>query len=499
MKNSDGFVYKDELLALCRAGDLYLDLNDFGFRAKEDRDTLLVAIPNESAVRHLMMSTNQIFCAEPVEVRIHKNDSEPKAWLGLSEIGYPDDFEQPAIRLGLEDIRKAVGDKDLRIPIRRVEFSDEEKERIDLGFAQEEDAAFTDIVFTGESTDPDWQNKAVKVATLKKIDNEHMAISFEEGLTFREGFEYELQVRFHEYVNGVYWSEPCDGFIDFKIKVVPEYVTWTGAVGRNWNNDGNRTCSSFASLYKAGNDPNGTHEESFAPMAFTKVTIAGKEGNPVLLDTKWTKGDTDIKISNLEDENSAATDDIEFDLMVTGLTAGRFYANTCDEIYFKPDATLMSQQYLTYDTARVEFEMKEGRWYLLSSPLENVVAGDMYSPGNNGGRQETDAFAPIFFDPDGDNKNDRFAPAYYQRKWDNTAVLYFRNKGQALDPDYHDSYLEAEWSTEYNDARVAYSTGTGFSVHVENLLEGGNGASLARLPKADRESVYDLSGHACVL
>ena len=123
----------------------------------------------------------------------------------------------------------------------------------------------------------------------------------------------------------------------------------------------------------------------------------------------------------------------------------------------------------------------------------------MYSPGNNCGRQETDAFAPIFFDPDGDNKNDRFAPAYYQRKWDNTAVLYFRNKGQAPDPDYHDSYLEAEWSTEYNDARVAYSTGTGFSVHVENLPEGGNGASLVRLPKADRESVYDLSGHACVL
>ena len=133
--------------------------------------------------------------------------------------------------------------------------------------------------------------------------------------------------------------------------------------------------------------------------------------------------------------------------------------------------------------------MKEDQWYLLSSPLKGVVAGDMYSPGNNGGRQETDAFAPIVFDYENE-KNDRFEPAYYQRKWDNTAVLYFRNPDNTPDPDYHDSYLEAEWSTEYNDARVKYSTGTGFSVHVENLPEGGNGASLVRLPKADQEYSY---------
>ena len=169
--------------------------------------------------------------------------------------------------------------------------------------------------------------------------------------------------------------------------------------------------------------------------------------------------------------------------------AGRFYANTCDEIYFKPNATLMSQQYLTYDTARVEFEMKEDQWYLLSSPLKGVVAGDMYSPKTDGGRQKTDAFAPIVFDYENE-KNDRFEPAYYQRKWDNTAVLYFRNPDNTPDPDYHDSYLEAEWSTEYNDARVKYSTGTGFSVHVENLPEGGNGVSLVRLPKADQEYSY---------
>ena len=405
-------------------------------------------------------------------------------------------------------------EKELTIPIRKVVFSPKEEEELKkvdhLGFAREVDKNFCDIIFTGESTDPDWRN-AGQVAVLKSIvaykdeqKGELLTLRFTDftndqdsplhGLTFCEGFEYELQVRFHEYDAGSnYLNEFCDGFINFKIKIVPEYVTWADSEdSRNWNNDGNWTRSSAKEIYKGSesndvSDPTRTDlENSFAPMKFTKVTIPGEGANPILLDCKW---DNRV-ISGLEDDQNPATDDIEFDLMVDreSRIAGRFYANTCKEIYFKPNATLMSQQYLTYDTARVEFEMKEDQWYLLSSPLKGVVAGDMYSPKTDGGRQKTDAFAPIVFDYE-NGKNDRFEPAYYQRKWDNTAVLYFRNPDNTPDPDYHDSYLEAEWSTEYNDVRVKYSTGTGFSVHVENL-PGGNDTSLVRLPKADQEYSY---------
>lgn len=512
LKDMIDFEYKDYLLKLCNDSLLYLDENGFYFSVTDTRRDI-VAIPNRRAIEY-GSTYSYVICTEPEDFTIKVNENVPEAWLGLDEIDYEEGF-QPAIRLGLKDIENSR-EEELTIPIRKVVFSPKEEEELKkvdhLGFAREVGKDFCDIIFTGESTDPDWKN-AGQVAVLESIvaykdkrEEELLTLRFIDftndqdsrlhGLTFREGFEYELQVRFHEYdAVGNYLQEFCDGFINFKIKIVPEYVTWAGSEdSRNWNNDGNWTRSSAKEIYKGSesndvSDPNRTDlKNSFAPMEFTKVTIPGEGANPILLDCKWNGGD----ILELEDDQNPATDDIELDLMVDREShiAGRFYANTCDEIYFKPNATLMSQQYLTYDTARVEFEMKEDQWYLLSSPLKGVVAGDMYSPGKNGGRQETDAFAPIVFDPDGDNKNNRFAPAYYQRKWDNTAVLYFRNPDNTPDPDYHDSYLEAEWSTEYNDARVKYSTGTGFSVHVENLPEGGNGASLVRLPKADQEYSY---------
>ncbi len=521
LRKMNDFEYQEALLRLCDKELLYLNQNDFPFDVTEDRRDI-VAIPNELAIRHAS-EYSSVICTEPKHFTINVNENTPEAWLGSTDIAYPDGFEQPAVRLGLKDIENCR-DNTLTIPIRKVEFSPEGEggRPTEINFAWEAEAKVADILFIGGSTTDDAPEAkhTEKVAELVSIDKEKLVLKFinlkEEGdllkdFTFKEGFEYELQVRFHEYdEEGNYMDKNCDGFINFKIKVVPEYVTWAGSEdSRNWNNDGNWTRSSEQDIYKGNksadndaSDPTRTDlENSFAPMKFTKVTIKDEGYNPFLLNTKWNEdvveGD---KIAELENESELpylATDNIEFDLMVTRpeenswkkYYADRFYANTCNEIYFKPNATLMSQQYLTYDTARVEFEMKEDQWYLLSSPLKGVVAGDMYSPKTDGGRQVTDAFAPIVFDYE-NGKNDRFAPAYYQRKWDNTAVLYFRNEGQNPDPDYHDSYLEAEWSTEYNDARVKYSTGTGFSVHVENLPEGGNGVSLVRLPKADQEYSY---------
>lgn len=515
------FLGKELLQALCEQKLLYLDQNEFDYPVSEERK-YLVAIPNTKAIEASEEFVDAIICTEPKPFPLKISKNTPEAWLGITDIAYPNDKFQPAVRLGLEDIKMCqTEDKDLVIPIRRVKFSETE-ETHRLGLARENGKSFANIIFTGETSDPDWMNKSGKVAILQDIDavntdsyNSLLKLRFidfsEEGeqlkdLQFREGFEYELQVRFHEYNrNDEYLDgEYCDGTINFMIKIVPEYVTWTGTNNsRNWNNDANWVCSSFADLYKGGTNPNGEHEKAFAPMKFTKVTIKSEDNNPVLLNTEWadkTGGDVIKELENESELPYQATDNIEFDLMVTRplentkdyYYADRFYANTCNEIYFKPNATLMSQQYLTYDTARVEFEMEKDQWYLLSSPLKGVVAGDMYSPKTDSGRQVTDAFAPIVFDP---NKNNRFAPAYYQRKWDNTAVLYFRNEGQNPDPDTHDSYISANWSTEYNDAEVFYTPGSGFSVHVENLPDNGT-TSLVRLPKGDTSYDYYSNGES---
>lgn len=512
LKDMIDFEYKDYLLKLCNDSLLYLDENGFYFSVTDTRRDI-VAIPNRRAIEY-GSTYSYVICTEPEDFTIKVNENVPEAWLGLDEIDYEEGF-QPAIRLGLKDIENSR-EEELTIPIRKVVFSPKEEEELKkvdhLGFAREVGKDFYDIIFTGESTDSEWKN-AGQVAVLESIvaykderEEELLTLRFIDftndqdsrlhGLTFREGFEYELQVRFHEYdVENNYLQEFCDGFINFKIKIVPEYVTWAGSEdSRNWNNDANWRRATFEELYKKEEDPNGTHTESFSPMAFTKVMIPQEGKNPILLDTKWEEDVTPFTIKDLEEEGNSATDNIELDLMVDrdDLIAKRFYANTCDEIYFKPNATLMSQQYLTYDTARVEFEMEKDQWYLLSSPLKGVVAGDMYSPKTDSGRQVTDAFAPIVFDP---NKNNRFAPAYYQRKWDNTAVLYFRNEGQNPDPDTHDSYISANWSTEYNDAEVFYTPGSGFSVHVENLPDNGT-TSLVRLPKGDTSYDYYSNGES---
>ena len=74
----------------------------------------------------------------------------------------------------------------------------------------------------------------------------------------------------------------------------------------------------------------------------------------------------------------------------------RFYGNTCDEIYIKPESEILHTEYLTYNTAHVDYEMAPNRWYMLASPLKGVVSGDMYLPTGNGvgkyARQETPAF-----------------------------------------------------------------------------------------------------------
>ena len=95
---------------------------------------------------------------------------------------------------------------------------------------------FYDIIFTGESTDPEWKN-AGQVAVLESIvaykderEEELLTLRFIDftndqdsrlhGLTFREGFEYELQVRFHEYdVENNYLQEFCDGFINLRSRL----------------------------------------------------------------------------------------------------------------------------------------------------------------------------------------------------------------------------------------------------------------------------------------
>ena len=98
-----------------------------------------------------------------------------------------------------------------------------------------------------------------------------------------------------------------------------------------------------------------------------------------------------------EANSSKATEYIQYDMAVDkdgdNTIVTPYYINKVKAIYFKPEAQLRRQQFLTYDTAHVEFEMTPDAKYWMASPLQSVFAGDMYTVKNTG-RQNTYA-SPI--------------------------------------------------------------------------------------------------------
>ena len=57
--------------------------------------------------------------------------------------------------------------------------------------------------------------------------------------TPKEGYTYNFAVYFEEKLRDGSKSTACDGMFVIPVKVVPEYVKWTGKATSNWNNDGN--------------------------------------------------------------------------------------------------------------------------------------------------------------------------------------------------------------------------------------------------------------------
>ncbi len=217
------------------------------------------------------------------------------------------------------------------------------------------------------------------------------------------------------------------------------------------------------------------------------------------------------------------------------LIAEMYQINSCDEIAFQPTTELLNAHLLNYNSAWVEYQLDNKRWYLLGSPLQGTIAGEWYAPKKTA-QQKTTYYDPVTFG----TGYDRYNPAIYQRSWDKAkAVLYEVGSTYSNDDDSQtenlgsanegiwsgsgntatwivegggtaDAYLDrlgykpmggkkanvtikGVWSNTYNDATVDYANG-GFSVMVMNHLKGAsndesNDISIIRLPKED--TMYD--------
>ena len=288
------------------------------------------------------------------------------------------------------------------------------------------------------------------------------------------------------------------------IKIVPSILTWKGTnTGENaeaWYNDKNWKQSTKGELYidqtgASDEDANGNDDvtAAFAPLHFTRITIPGGQ----TLELEDLKEDKNLLQGIDTTSETKATQYIQYDMAVDkkggNTIVAPYYINKVKAIYFKPEAQLRRQQFLTYDTARVEFEMTPNAKYWMASPLQSVFAGDMYTVKNTG-RQNTYAH-----DITSSTVNDRQACLLPGKRRTRRSMPLPKDEvdptgsfsESSLDTTHYE-VVQSNWSREYNDVNVPYALGKGFCASVEEKnADALNGKVLVRLPKADNSYEYE--------
>lgn len=494
--------------------------------------------------------------AIPVSLRVMKDG--PQLNFGFNDVDYPfnDGSYEASLRIGLPQLEKLKASKGyLKVPLHSATMRDGTAITESLTFIDDSKnpAVNSMNVIVASTNDPLWEKKLNQtVATLEKAElpafdkttQATLNLKFENDAVadFHEGYYYVLRFVYEKRTASAATTN-CPGESYLKVKIVPEFITWTptadGGMNANWNNDDNWHRSSSTELYDNeykdylayGSSMTGTPTSekeiptlnSYVPMKFTKVTIGNLNGLPFPdLGNIVYRSTNAIATKLTNGKGNEATKYIRYDIMAfwneadanKGLEAGnmkceKFYGNTCHQIYFKPQGELRDQCYLVYDKAWVEKELEPNKWYTMASPLQYIYAGDMYVPAKDG-RQETKAFTEIKFDDkaaDGTATYSRSKYPVYQRAWMKSGVEEISPKGDYSASHYPDGAAPGDvdmnlgyWSHVYNKVDESYAAdGTfgGFSIKAGNALlpkRPTDGTPLPnailRLPKADTSYQY---------
>ena len=501
-------------------------------------------------IPYVINGTTYLLCpgAIPVDLRVMKDG--PKLNFGFNNVDYPfnDGSYEASLRIGLPQLKKLTEKNGyLQVPLHSATMRDGTAITEPLTFIDDNgtSAVASTKVYVATTNDPLWEKKLnTRVATLENAElpafdkptQATLNLKFIDGAVadFHEGYYYVLRFVYEKRAASAATTN-CPGESYLKVKIVPEFITWTptadGGMNANWNNDANWHRSSSAELYddkypdyQAYGNAHGITpkvaiptQNSYVPMKFTKVTIDNLKGLPFPdLGNVVYRNTNQIATKLTNGKGNEATKYIQYDIMAfwneaaadKGLEAGnlkceKFYGNTCHQIYFKPQGELRDQCYLVYDKAWVEKELEPNRWYTMASPLQYIYAGDMYVPASNG-RQETKAFEDITFDT---NVYSRSKYPVYQRAWMKSDVKEITPNGNYSASHYPTGAVTGDvdmnlgyWSHVYNKVDESYSAdGTfgGFSIKAGNALlpKDQTKKALLRLPKFDTEYQYfDYNG-----
>lgn len=507
-------------------------------------------IPYEINGKTYLLCTGAI----PVDLRVMKDG--PQLNFGFNDVDYPfnDGNYEASLRIGLPQLEKLKASKGyLKVPLHSATMRDGTAINEPLTFIDDSStpAVTSNKVIVASTNDPLWETKLnTQVATLENeelpaFDKKTQAtlnLKFEDDAVtdFHEGYYYVLRFAFEKRAATAATTN-CPGESYLKVKIVPEFITWTptadGGMNANWNNDDNWHRSSSTELYDKDYTDYQTYgsstisaaasapkidiptQNSYVPMKFTKVTIDNLKGLPFPdLGNVVYRSTNQIATKLTNGKGNEATKYIQYDIMAFwneadankgfgtdgNLKCEKFYGNTCHQIYFKPQGELRDQCYLVYDKAWVEKELVPNKWYTMASPLQYIYAGDMYVPASNG-RQETKAFTDITFDT---NVYSRSKYPVYQRAWMKSGVEEITPNGNYSASHYPTGAVDMNlgyWSHVYNKVDESYAAdGTfgGFSIKAGNALlpkRPTDGTTLPkaliRLPKEDTSYQYfDYNG-----
>lgn len=494
--------------------------------------------------------------AKPIPLRVMKDG--PQLNFGFNDVDYPfnDGSYAASLRIGLPQLKKLKNTGFLEIPLHSATTGDGKAITSPLTFVDDSgtSAVTSDKVMVASTNDPSWTTVMLntQVATLQStelpaIDKTTQAtlnLKFSDAALkdFHEGYYYELRFAFEQRKVSEATTN-CAGESYLKLKIVPEFVTWTptadGGMNANWNNDANWHRSSSTELHDNGYTDylaygsasgitakvNIPTQNSYVPMKFTKVTIDNLKGLPFPdLGNVVYRSTNQIATKLTNGKGNEATKYIQYDIMAIwneadankgfdadgNLKCEKFYGNTCHQIYFKPQGELRDQCYLVYDKAWVEKELVPNKWYTMASPLQYIYAGDMYVPASNG-RQETKAFTGINYNDKvagsstSDDAYSRSKYPVYQKAWMKSDVkeitsdgehdAWHKPSGEASKVDVNLGY----WSHVYNKVDECYTDGSfgGFAIKAGNALlpKDQTKNALLRLPKEDKEYQYfDYTG-----
>ena len=514
----DGVIEKGELKqAHINLIQYYLDeksTNGINSQLVLHRENLNIQLPDNGLslvvcpiVVHLEEAGVRV-CTDPVFLELKTSGSSPIAHVGFSDVNYDGTTEEPNVRIGLTQIKKANGEdegsRSLKIDLRNISLVGQN------GTLGKMDS--NPCVYLVGSTDPNLKDRfneidsdplSLPIGYLHEFsankDGGSIRISFDLNGTLtgaenndfqfdpKEGYEYSLRVYFQESggdSQGI--ASLCEGILTFTMKVVPEYMHWTGLATDNWNHDENWVRSKADDI----NNPDKYSDYStpyehkgFVPMRFTKVVIPTEHKQIELYKATASNRILDLSADCPASITQDATPLIEYDMMVRSADGSNseydfdcepYYTNTVSEIHFEPTTEMLHAELLDYQKAWVDYELTKGRWYTLASPLQGVVAGDFYT--DESGTEGAPYFSDITFD------DNRLEPAVYQRAWkgETTEVPLYTGASTK-----RDVAISGNWSSVYNDVTVPYAPGSGFSLKVQEVDK-----AVFRLPKSDNTYYY---------